>query len=200
MAIHHATNEGGQRDPTTIEDAEIKAIARQDRSRAFDLLVRKYWDRLFRHALYLLRDGQEAYDMTQETLIRALQEPNFFDEGFKMRGWLFKVLSNLSYNLTRDKNRRGAILRQAEGPVAVSPPEPLSELAHHETRDYVEKALDNVPEKDQRILRLKYYDDLSYFEIAEILKCKMGTVMSRLARAKDKLLSAVQSMEHAEAI
>lgn len=183
------------RRPTSpvLEDEEIKAIAEQNHRRAFELVVQKYRDKLFQHALYMLKDPQEAFDATQETLIRAYQEPNFFEEDFKMKSWLFRVLTNLCYNLTRDKRRRGGILKMMAKPVNRDSMEALDQMLRREEEGTVVKALDRVPEKYRTILLLKYYNDLSYLEIAEVLGCKLGTVMSRLSRARDRLLGAMQT-------
>lgn len=183
------------RRPTSpvLEDEEIKAIAEQNHRRAFELVVQKYRDKLFQHALYMLKDPQEAFDATQETLIRAYQEPNFFEEDFKMKSWLFRVLTNLCYNLTRDKRRRGGILKMMAKPVNRDSMEALDQMLRREEEGTVVKALDRVPEKYRTILLLKYYNDLSYLEIAEVLGCKLGTVMSRLSRARDRLLGAMQA-------
>lgn len=183
------------RRPTSpvLEDEEIKAMAEQNHRRAFELVVQKYRDKLFQHALYMLKDSQEAFDATQETLIRAYQEPNFFEEDFKMKSWLFRVLTNLCYNLTRDKRRRGGILKMMAKPVNRDSMEALDQMLRREQEGTVVKALDRVPEKYRTILLLKYYNDLSYLEIAEVLGCKLGTVMSRLSRARDRLLGAMQA-------
>src|SRR5687768_14271404 len=74
----------------SVDDSDIKEVAEHNRRRAFELVVRKYREKLFQHALYMLKDSQEAFDVTQETLIRAYQEPNFFELDFKIKPWLFR--------------------------------------------------------------------------------------------------------------
>lgn len=179
-------------DVSSMEDGEIKQVALHNRRRAFDLVVRKYRDKLFHHALYMLKDSQEAFDLTQETLIRAYQEPNLFEDEFKIRPWLFRVITNLCYNLTRDKRRRGGILRLMTRPARVESAQVLDSLLRNEENGTVVQALARVPEKYRTILLLKYYDDLSYIEISEVLGCKLGTVMSRLSRAREKLQDQIR--------
>lgn len=175
-----------------MEDDEIKAIAVDNHRRAFELVVQKYRERLFQHGLYMLKDSQEAFDATQETLVRAYLEPDFFSPDFKMKSWLFRVLTNLCYNLTRDKRRRGGILKLMSRPVRKESMEALDEMLRREEEGSVVKALDRVPVKYRTILLLKYYNDMSYLEIADVLGCKLGTVMSRLSRAREKLLDAMK--------
>jgi len=178
---------------TLPEDVEIKALAGSNRRQAFDLITQKYREKLFQHALYMLRDSQEAFDVTQETLIRAYQESNFFAVDFKMKPWLFRVITNLCYNITRDKKRRGGLLKLMGKPPQVESMQALDDMLRKESQSQVVRALSRVPEKYRTILLLKYYNDLSYIEISEVLGCKLGTVMSRLSRARDKLAAAMEA-------
>src|SRR6478752_1758862 len=95
---------------TLPDDEQIKKIARSDRRAAADWVVRKYRDPIFQHAAWILKDWEEAIDVAQDVFIRAMREPRFFDEDFKMKAWLYRVTSNLCFNLVRDRRRRGAIL------------------------------------------------------------------------------------------
>lgn len=176
-----------------LDDEQIKEIAKENRAHAFELVVHKYREKLFQHALYLLKDAQEAIDATQETLIRAYQEPAFFEADFKIRSWLFRVITNLSYNITRDKRRRGGLLELLTRPAPRESEHALDEMLRKEEEGSLSRALERVPEKYRSILLLKYYNDLSYLEIADVLGCKLGTVMSRLSRAREKLQSALVS-------
>ena len=91
-------------------DEDLKALARRDRPFAIDLLVRKYGERLYVHAYCILKDAQEARDVVQEVFIKAMREPRFFDDEFKMQAWLYRVTRNLCFNLSRDRRRRDGIL------------------------------------------------------------------------------------------
>ncbi len=167
-------------------DAELKTLAKTDRRRAFDRLVLEYRDRLFRHAYYMLGDAEEAFEATQETFLKAYQEPGLFEPDFKIKSWLFRVITNLCYNMSRDKRRRRGILKTLPAPTSEAP-EVLDHMIREEDRLSVAEALQRIPEKQRAILLLKYYNDLSYVEISEVMGCKLGTVMSRLSRARDKL-------------
>jgi RNA polymerase sigma-70 factor (ECF subfamily) len=172
------------------EDEDIKHIARMDRMQGIDLIVRKYRDKIFRHALYIVKDYQEAVDVTQEVFIKAMRENRFFDEDFKMKAWLFRVTSNLCFNIVRDRKRRGGILDRMVRPSSVEPNQ-FTKISHDENNQRVLSKLEKLNDKHREILYLRYYSDLSYAEIAETLDIQLGTVMSRLSRAKCRLMEVM---------
>ena len=173
-----------------LEDDEIKRIAMIDASRAIDLIVRKYRDKIFRHALYVVKDYQEAIDVTQEVFIKAMREQRFFDPEFKMKAWLFRVTSNLCFNIVRDRKRRGGILDRMMKQTSIEPMQ-FKKVSRDETNQDVLHQLEKLTEKHREILYLRYYSDLSYAEIAETLDIQLGTVMSRLSRAKSRLMEVM---------
>lgn len=180
------------------EDDAIKALAARDRRAAADLVVRKYRDRLFHHASYILKDYQQAMDVTQDVFIKAMHEKRFFQPEFKMKAWLFRVTSNLCFNIRRDKKRRAAILETV--PRATSSAADQVELVFsNEAQETILHALDQLSENHRRILMLRYYSDLSYAEIADTLEIKLGTVMSRLSRAKAQLVDVLDDIRVIEA-
>lgn len=175
-------------DPRTESDEDLKAIALVQRKRAYDLLIQRYREKLFYHALYILKDSQEAMDVTQEVFIRSFHEPKAFEPDFKIRAWLFRVCTNLCYNIVRDKKRRGGILENlGRQKVSDRPPTAADHASHREMSQQMARAMDRLSVAHRTILLLKYWDDLSYLEISEVLDIKLGTVMSRLSRAKEKL-------------
>jgi len=172
------------------EDEEIKQIAKMDRKRGIDLIVRKYRDKIFRHALYVVKDYQEAVDVTQEVFIKAMRESRFFDPDFKMKAWLFRVTSNLCFNIVRDRKRRGGLLDRMVKVTSIEADQ-VSRIARNETQQTLLGQLNKLNEKHREILYLRYYSDLSYAEIAETLDIQLGTVMSRLSRAKGRLMEVM---------
>jgi len=174
------------------EDDEIKLIAQSSRRHAADLIVRKYRDRLFHHACYVLKDYHEATDVTQEVFIKAMREKRFFDPDFKMKAWLFRVTTNLCFNIRRDRKRRAAILETVPR-ARFSAPTQVDLVFDNEKQEHILGAMENLSENHRKILMLRYYDDLSYAEIANILEIKLGTVMSRLSRAKRQLMEVIDN-------
>ena len=175
------------------EDDEIKQIAKTSPEYALDLIVRKYRDKIFRHALYVVKDYQEAVDVTQEVFIKAMRETRFFETDFKMKAWLFRVTSNLCFNIVRDRKRRGGILDRMMKVTSVAPDQ-VARISHNERQQTILNKLDRLNDKHREILYLRYYSEMSYAEIAETFNIQLGTVMSRLSRAKCKLVEVMGPM------
>jgi RNA polymerase sigma-70 factor, ECF subfamily len=178
--------------PGNLDDDVIKEIAASDRRRAIGLVSRKYQDRIFNHAAWILKNQEEAIDVTQEVFIKAMRERRFFDPGFKMKAWLFRVTSNLCFNMRRDKKRRAGLLEKHPRPRSTAADQVDVVFADERQRQIL-AAIRTLTPKHQEILELRYYGDLSYAEIAESLDIKLGTVMSRLSRARGKLMEALQA-------
>lgn len=177
--------------PLELSEEDLKAIASEStRSFAFDQVVRKYNDKLTSHALYIMRDREEAYDVVQEVFIKAMREPRFFEPEFKIQAWLYRVTRNLCFNLVRDRRRREVILYgQRRSEVAAN--DPLQSLFAGERQREMLAAMELLSEDHGEILLLRYYEDLSYAEISERLAIRLGTVMSRLSRARERLLAVM---------
>jgi len=173
-----------------LDDDHIKEVARSDHRAAADLVVRKYRDPIFRHAAYILKDYQEAIDVTQEVFIKAMHEDRFFEPEFKMKAWLYRVTSNLCFNLRRNRKRRSAILETLPKPRKAEPVQ-FERVFADERQGEIFEAMEQLTENHRKILMLRYYSDLSYAEISETLGIKLGTVMSRLSRAKRNLMEVI---------
>lgn len=176
-------------------EADIKQLALENKRLAMEMVIHKYRERLFYHAGSIVKDWHEAYDVVQEVFIKAMREKRFFLPEFRMKAWLFRVTTNLCFNMVRDRKRRGAILDGMQK-VDRAHADQLERVFHGERRDEVLAAIDTMTPDHREILLLRYYDDLSYAEIADVLEIKLGTVMSRLSRARTRLLSAMGEDTH----
>lgn len=172
--------------PVASSELELKALARFDRAEALDQLVRRYGEKLYLHAWYILHDAAEARDVAQEVFIRALREPRLFEPEFRIQAWLYRVTRNLCFNLTRDRRRRDRIL-SGRLPTEAPRVDPLDRVFDGERQGELLAAVDLLSADHRDILLLRYYEDLSYAEIADRLGIKLGTVMSRLSRARGRL-------------
>lgn len=170
-------------------DRDLHELALVDRKTAMDRTVQRYRAGLERHARGIVKDPQEARDAVQEVFIKAMRETRFFDDEFKIRAWLYRVTTNLCFNVVRDRRRRGGIL--ANMPEESVPqgrtPNTADEVWGGQLRRGILEAIDALSPAHREILMLRYYRDLSYAEIADALQIRMGTVMSRLSRARVRL-------------
>lgn len=175
-------------------EADIKKLAGANSRAAMEAVIRKYREPLYFHARYIVKDHQEAYDVVQEVFIKAMRETRLFDEDFKIKAWLFRVTSNLCFNQVRNRKRRGTLLETMMKPEAFGADQ-LDTVFASEQREEVMEALGQLTDDHKQILLLRYYDDLSYAEIADVLQVKLGTVMSRLSRARMRLMAVMDDNE-----
>ncbi|HMV68572.1 MAG TPA: RNA polymerase sigma factor [Myxococcota bacterium] len=174
------------------EDADLKRLARRDRNAALNAVVHRHRPRLLRHAAHIVRDEDAAADIVQEAFIRAMREPRLFEDDFRIGAWLYRVTNNLALNASRDHRRRGDILTgmQLSGHIDADQHQALDDK-HQANR--VQVALECLSANHRRVLQERFYHDLSYGEIAAVLDVKMGTVMSRIARAKNALVELIDT-------
>jgi RNA polymerase sigma-70 factor (ECF subfamily) len=152
----------------------------------------EYLDGLYSYALVLTRNHAEAEDLVQETYIRAMQAMGRLRAGSNMKGWLFTILRNIWFNQLRKwRNGPQMVGIEFEDGIANSIVEPSKDshdlyVSKMET-ELVRAAIQELPVEFREIILLREYEDLSYLEIASVLDCPVGTVMSRLGRAREKL-------------
>lgn len=143
---------------------------------------------LRRYAYALRRDHAAADDLVQDTLERALLHWSSRRSDGNLRAWLFTILRNLHIGSRRQAQRRGTTVEIEEADLPDTAAGPDSVL---ETRDVL-AALDQLPEEQKSLLLLVGVEDFSYEEAARILDVPIGTVMSRLSRARKRLRSIVE--------
>jgi len=130
---------------------------------------------LRRYARALTRDADTADDIVQDTLVRALRSEHLFHGG-DVRAWLYTILTNLNRNRLRTLSRRPALSPIKDGDAAMAEGEA-------DSRD-IARALDQLAEEQRSALILVVLEGLTYREVAEVQGVPIGTVMSRLARAR----------------
>jgi RNA polymerase sigma-70 factor (ECF subfamily) len=149
-------------------------------------------DGLYSYALILTRNHAEAEDLVQETCLRALRAMKRLRANSNMKGWLFTILRNAWFNQLRKwRNGPSMIGIEVEDGVADSIAEPSKDshdlYVSKLEAEQVRAAIQELPLDFREIILLREYEELSYQEIASVLDCPVGTVMSRLGRARAKL-------------
>ena len=174
-------------------DTELVARARAGERAAFDLLVERYQGRLLRLARRLLRDQAEAEDVVQETFLKAYRAlPRFRGEA-AFYTWLYRIAINAARNAIMNRGRRGGVPPAAAAP-AVAPEDALAEIATPESMllskqvmQAVDAAMDALPLELRTAIVLREIEGLSYEEIAQIMQSPLGTVRSRIFRAREAI-------------
>lgn len=149
-------------------------------------------DGLFGYAMVLTRNPTEAADLVQETYVRALKARESLRPSSNVKSWLFTILRNIWLNQLRHKRNAPQIVElEAHQGVADSAIEtskdPHAQYVSKVEQEKVRNAIQQLPVEFREIIILREYEELSYQEIAVMLDCPAGTVMSRLARARAKL-------------
>src|ERR1700733_8719067 len=166
-------------------------------SAGFEKLALPLFDSLYNFARWLVHNSSDAEDLVQETYLKALRGFASFQRGTNFRAWMFQILRNsfLSSRSKLDRRMTVAMDSEEDGPeLAVDRETPEMILMNRSNSQLVQRAIDDLPVHYRETLLLCEVEEMSYQEIAEILSIPIGTVMSRLARARkavrDSLLSA----------
>ena len=155
---------------------------------SFEAMMLPHMDAAHNLARWLLRNEQDAQDIVQEAYLRAFKSFSGF-HGSNGRAWLLTIVRNTAYTLLK-KNRAADLTTTFDEAIHASGHESASPaiiLEHAEDAELIKNAMDALPAEFREILTLRHQESLSYTEIGEILKIPIGTVMSRLARARGKL-------------
>ena len=148
-------------------------------------LIDAHYDPLYRYAYRLSGSVADAEDLTQEAFGKALARSDQLRDPEKAKGWLFRILRNLYLHRLRDRKRHPTVsIDSVREPPAAEPP---SGLATDIDPARLQEVLNGLDEAFRTPLILFYFEDFSYKDIAEQMGVPIGTVMSRLARAKAHL-------------
>lgn len=164
-------------------DAELVHLAKRGDRHAFGRLVRRHQQRVFALGMRWLRNADDADDLVQETFVRAWQSLGGFDDTRPFAPWIVTIAVNRAK--TRLSRNRGTDVLDETVPWDGPSPEQDAEQALLARE--VHAAVDALPEEQRIVLHLRAVEDLSYREIAEALGIPVGTVMSRLSRAREAL-------------
>ena len=169
----------------------------QEKQKRFEETALEHLAALYNFALRLTRNERDAEDLVQETYLRAFRFFDKFEPGTNIKAWLYRILKNTFINRYRRAQRapdtvdfekiesvHESLVEQTTGALGEDPEQELMRVVLDEE---VEKAIGELPIEYKMVVVLSMIDDFSYKEIADILNCPIGTVMSRLHRGR-KLL------------
>jgi RNA polymerase sigma-70 factor (ECF subfamily) len=185
----------------TRTDAEVVQAYLEGDRRAFDMLVDRYQRRLLNFVYRTIGDRERAEDLVQEVFIRVHRHLHRFDQSKKFSTWIYTIASNLAKNELRNRSRNPLVLFQTikkdndgdQRPLQFedlhSRPDDLFRKRH--LRELVGWAVAQLPEHHRIVFVLRELEGKTYEEIAEITDCNLGTVKSRLNRARHRFAQVI---------
>ncbi len=185
------TTDGGG----AVPDGALVVGALRGEREAREELARRYRRPAFLFAYQLLGNREDALDVAQDSLLKFFTTLDRFEAHRPVQPWLFRIVRNRAFDLTRRQRvRRADSLDDLEGvrePAMPSEASPESAAQRRQLQARIWNAVQKLPEKQREILVLRDYQDLSYAEISTVLGIPKGTVMSRLHGARKALRTSV---------
>ncbi|WP_419949824.1 RNA polymerase sigma factor [Candidatus Palauibacter sp.] len=180
-----------------VTDRTLVLRAQRGERAAFGELVTRYMQRAYYTALGLVGNHDDALDLSQEAFARAFRARATIDAERPFFPWLYQIIRRLCFNHTRDQRSRRQKLERVgswleETTMGVRPLSPEQAVERAELRDRVAAAIDRLAEREREALVLREFEGLRYREIAELLGIPIGTVMSRLYRARRSLAREIE--------
>jgi RNA polymerase sigma-70 factor (ECF subfamily) len=180
------------------EDFRLVARAQGGDLKSYDALITRHRGKIFAMIRNMIHQEADAWDLSQEVFIKAWQALPRFEAKARFSTWLYRIAHNVVYDFTRKRKIESAGELNDEifnsdriDPAAVATPgtaqAPDESMAHGELRAKIEAALAKISAEHREVVILKDVQGLSYKEIADAMDCTLGTVMSRLFYARQKL-------------
>jgi RNA polymerase sigma-70 factor (ECF subfamily) len=192
------------RDYSSEPESELIRLAQEGERGAFDVLVERYQKRVYSVAYGMVNDSEHALDVTQEAFVKAYQSISSFVGRSNFYTWLYRITFNSAIDFIRREQRDKSVSYEDGAKLDDSPvsgdallrrlPSPDSAVRRSEIKDAVMKAVETLPEEQRAAILLREVHGLSYKEIADVLKCSKGTVMSRLHYARHKLQKLLKDL------
>ena len=187
-----------------LSDADVVQTSLDGDTRAFGELVSRYDQRLLNFVYRTIGDRERAQDLVQETFVRVYRHLHRFDQSKKFSTWIYTIASNLAKNELRNRSRNPLVLfqtlkknwdadhRPLEWEDTQYKPDDLFRKRH--LRAKVEEAVSHLPEHHRIVFVLREMEGKTYEEIADITGCNLGTVKSRLNRARNNFANIIAPM------
>src|ERR1700722_5939170 len=192
-----------QADHSSASDEQLVKAAKDGDMAAFEELVGRHRDKIYARAFSMMRNEDEAVDLSQEAWVKAWQRLKQFQGDSSFGTWMTRIVINLCLDQLRRRKRQrtesieemdeesGGRERQFPG-VAVKPAE---RLERGELRAKIGRALGQLSHEHRTVLVLHEFEEMEYKEIAKAMECSIGTVMSRLFYARRKLASLLADLK-----
>jgi len=164
-----------------LSDEKVVEIVRTDNKEIYAEIIKRYQTKLMRYALYLINDEHQAADVVQDSFIKAYVNLQSFDLKKKFSSWIYRIVHNEAMNMIKKSKKEVPILDDFD---FSSEEDVLKDFEQKEIIIKVTKCLNEIPLLYSEPLSLYYLDEKSYEDISDILRIPMGTVATRINRAK----------------
>ena len=180
------------------DDHQLVALAQQGDLKSYDELVTRHRGRIFAMIRNMIHQEADAWDLSQEVFIKAWSALPRFESRARFSTWLYRIAHNVVYDWTRkhkiesagewnDETFQSEQIDARSSTTPSASPSPDKSLKNSELRRQIEHALSKLSPEHQQVVVLKDVQGMAYKEIADIMDCSLGTVMSRLHYARQKL-------------
>ena len=168
-------------DLSKLSDEEVVEITRTKNKEAYAEVIKRYQGKLMRYAKYLVNDDERASDVIQDSFIKAYINLNSFDTKRKFSSWIYRIVHNEAMNLINKYKKEKPLFENIDFDSGVNVEE---EYTQNEVRKMVKNCLKEMSLLYREPLSLYYLEEKSYKEISDILRIPIGTVGTRINRAK----------------
>jgi RNA polymerase sigma-70 factor, ECF subfamily len=191
-----------------MRDEDLVMLVQQGQRKAFDEIVGRYKGRLYSFVLRMVKDPGSAEELTQETLIRVYLHADKYREIARFSTWVFTIATNLVRNRMRQQSRAPRLLSLNPAPdedeMPLDPPDPGAdpsrEVEGRELAHLINEATAKIPEKYRIPFLLREVEELSYEEIQRVTGLKLGTVRSRINRARHRFRQNIRPLLRNESL
>src|SRR5215475_11594091 len=189
------------KDHSSTDDPKLVKASQRGDLQAFEELVARHRDKIYARAYSMMRNEEEAVDLSQEAWVKAWQRLKQFQGDASFVTWMTRIVINLCLDqLRKQKRLRAESIEQmdeelggVERQMPVVTPNPTERLERSELRQRIDEALARLSHEHRTVLILHEFEELEYKEIARRMQCSIGTVMSRLFYARRKMANLMMS-------
>ncbi len=173
-------------------DEEILKIVHLDKDKGFKCLIERFQEPLYWHIRRMLTCHEDAEDVLQETFLRAYRHLDSFKGDSKLSTWLYKIATNEVLRFIEKHKQTMVALDDLERQYAYEVQDSGSDDDTAEQLVWLQKAIRHLPEKQRLVFNLRYYDELEYAEISEILNTQVETLKTNFHYAKENIKKYIQ--------
>ncbi len=195
-----------EKDYSSAEDQKLVRVAQKGDMAAFEELVARHRDKIYARALSMMRNEQEAIDLSQEAWVKGWQRLKQFQGEASFGTWMTRIVINLCLDQLRKQKRQRTesieAMTEESGGVERHMPvltvNPTAGLERQELRQRIDRALNQLSYEHRTVLVLHEFEEMEYKQIAKAMECSIGTVMSRLFYARRKLAALLADLKKSD--